>query len=101
MYPPLRALVDPVSWLAYIPPFVRALPIDSLILLHGFGAIEVALALWVLSGKNIRIPAALMTLALLLIVAFNITDMDILFRDISLALVTLALAVWPKPTETY
>ncbi len=96
LYPPLRAIVDPVSWFAYFPPFIRALPINSLVLLHGFGVVEVALALWVLSGKHIRIPAALMTLMLLAIVAFNLADMDIVFRDISIALMTLALVLWPN-----
>lgn len=95
LYPALRAVFDPESWLGYFPHFIRALPIDSLVLLHGFGAVEVALALWVLFGRNVRIPAALMTLMLLAVVAFNVADMDVVFRDISIACLTLALVFWP------
>lgn len=96
LYPPIAAVFDPVSWLAYFPRFFRAIPIDSLVLLHGFGAVEIALALWVLSGKNIRPPAILMTLMLLAIAAFNWTLADVVFRDFSIATMTLALAFWPN-----
>ncbi|OGG64439.1 hypothetical protein A3J11_00655 [Candidatus Kaiserbacteria bacterium RIFCSPLOWO2_02_FULL_55_12] len=105
MYPPLRALVDPITWLGYIPSIVRTLPaqlgfpLDPLVLLHAFGVIEVALALWMLFGRNARIPAALMTFILLAIVAFNFADMDILFRDLSIAAMTLALVFWPNVKE--
>ena len=101
LYPPLRALVDPITWLGYIPSFVRILPtqlgfpVDAPVLLHTFGAVEVVLALWLLFARNVRIPAALMSLILLAIVAFNPADIDILFRDISIAMMTLALAFWP------
>jgi hypothetical protein len=98
LYPPIAALKDPTSWLAYFPPFIRALPIDPLLLLHGFGVIEIVLALWILSGWNIRIPAALTTIMLLAIVAFNASQFDVLFRDFSIATLTLALALWPRPS---
>jgi len=96
LYPPVRAVFDPVSWLSYFPQFIRGLPIDPLVLLHGFGAIEVVLALWILFGRHIRVPAALATLMLLAIVAFNWADIDVVFRDLSIALMTLALVLWPK-----
>jgi uncharacterized membrane protein YphA (DoxX/SURF4 family) len=96
LYPPLRAVYDPISWIAYFPHFIRTLPIDSLVLLHGFGVIEVILALWILSGRNIRIPSVLATLMLLGIVVFNWADLDVVFRDLSIAAMTLALALWPE-----
>lgn len=95
-YPPVAAVFDPVSWLGYFPHFIRVLPIDSFFLLHGFGTLEIVLALWVLSGWRIRIPALLMTAMLLAIVAFNLAQMDIVFRDLSIAALTLALVLWPK-----
>ena len=96
LYPPVAAVFDPVSWFGYFPHFIRALPIDSLVLLHSFGIIEVVLALWMLSGWRIRIPALLMTVMLLVIVAFNLAQIDIVFRDLSIVALTLALALWPK-----
>ena len=106
LYPPLQALSDPISWLGYFPHFLLVLPahlgfpVDSLVFLHGFGVIEAILALWILSGRAIRIPAILATLMLLAIVVFNWADMDIIFRDITIACMTLALAFWPQPSRS-
>lgn len=96
LYPALRAIFDPVSWLAYFPTVIRDLPIDSLVLLHGFGAIEVTIALWLLSGWKILTPALLAALMLVCIVAFNTADMDVVFRDLSIAMMAFALILWPK-----
>lgn len=102
LYPAIRAIYDPTTWLAYFPPAVLDLPgqlgipIEPLVLLHGFGVLEVILALWILWGKSIRIPAVLATIILLAIVAFDWTEIDVTFRDLSIAAMTLALALWPK-----
>ena len=98
LYPPVAALIDPVSWISYIPPTVREL-VNPLVFLHTFGAIEVILALWVLSGWRIRIPAFLMTAILVVVAATNWSELPVLFRDLSLAMMTLALAVLPEPTS--
>lgn len=96
IYPPIAALSDPTGWFTYFPAFIRALPVPELVLLHGFGLLELLLAAWVLSGWRIRIPATIMTLMLLAIVLFNLSDFDILFRDLAIAAMTLALALWPR-----
>lgn len=99
LYPPYAALADPYSWLSYFPSFVHAWGINELVLLHAFGVLEVMVALWLLSGWRIRIPAALATAMLLGIVAFNWADFEVLFRDLSIAAAALALAIdaWRKP----
>lgn len=96
LYPPFAALGDPVSWAGYFPPFVRALPVDTTFLLHGFGVIEIILALWILSGWKIRFPSTVATLLLLAIILFNTPQFDVLFRDLVVAALTLALALWPQ-----
>jgi uncharacterized membrane protein YphA (DoxX/SURF4 family) len=100
LYPPLAALSDPTGWFSYFPSFIRALPVPSLVLLHGFGLIEVVLAVWVLSGWRIRIPAAIMTVMLLAIVVSNLSDFTLLFRDVAIAAMTLALALSPANERT-
>lgn len=100
LYPPFSALGDPESWVGYFPAFVHSLPVDPFVLLHAFGVVEVALALWVLSGWRIRPPAALAALMLVVIVAFNSNQFDILFRDLSIATLAFALALWPTPEPT-
>lgn len=92
LYPPINALFDPYSWLGYFPKFMHGVVSDA-VLLHGFGAIEAVLALWILSGRNIFLPSTVATLMLLAIVLFNLQDFQVVFRDLSLAAMTLALAL--------
>jgi hypothetical protein len=102
LYPPFAALRDPLSWLAYFPPFLLHLGLPDMLLLHGFGLVEVVIALWVLWGKHIQYPAALATLMLLSIVYFNAGQFDVVFRDLSIACMSASLGLqsWlrrPRP----
>ena len=72
---------------------------DAIILLHIFGVVEVIIALWILSGKYIFIPSTLAALMLLGIVVFNIPQMDVLFRDVSILLMAVTLMLLHKPTK--
>lgn len=96
LYPPYAAFVDPLSWVGYFPSFIRSLPVNELVLLQGFGVIEAVLALWVLIGHRIRIPAVVMTVILAAIVAVNLSQFEVVFRDLSIACLTLALALSPE-----
>lgn len=92
LYPPLNALVDPLAWIGYFPPFVKGY-VPDLVLLHAFGAVEIILALWILSGWRVYWPALAATGMLLGIVVFNLSNFQVLFRDISLAAMALALSM--------
>ncbi|MDE1924728.1 MAG: hypothetical protein KGH79_00925 [Patescibacteria group bacterium] len=98
LYPPIDALFDPYSWIGYFPPFLRGI-VPDLVLLHGFGIIEVIIALWILSNYKIFIPAVLAALMLATIVFFNWPEFQVLFRDMSIALAALALAVDSYKTQ--
>ena len=93
LYPPYAALIDSYSWLAYFPGFVHSWNINQLLLLHAFGVLEVVIALWLLSGYRIVIPATLATLMLLGIVVFNMPNFQVLFRDVSIAAMAIGLAM--------
>lgn len=92
IYAAVRAWFDPDSWLGYFPPFLQSTLPDN-VLLGLWGITEIVLAFWILSGKKIFIPSLLGGLSLLGVVAFNLNQIDVLFRDISLALVSLTLAI--------
>jgi uncharacterized membrane protein YphA (DoxX/SURF4 family) len=101
LYPPIAALLgDPYSWIGYFPAFTRGY-VDEMLMLHLFGAIEVIIGLWILSGVRIFIPSVLATLMLVAIVMFNLNQFDILFRDLSIASLTLSLAIMHAPKRTY
>lgn len=92
LYPPINALFDPYSWVGYLPQFVRGY-VPDLTLLHSFGLLEVVIGLWILSGKRIFLPLLAAFLILLAIVLLNVQDFQIVFRDISIATIALALAI--------
>ena len=92
LYPPLNALIDPLAWIGYFPPFMRGFVPDE-VLLHAFGIVEVIMALWILSGWRIFWPSAAATVMLVGIVVFNPTNFQVLFRDLAIAASIFALAV--------
>lgn len=92
LYPPVNALFDPYAWTGYFPPFVKGYVPDE-VLLHGFGIVEVVIALWILSGWRVFWPSVAATAMLLGIVAFNLPNFQVLFRDLSIAAIPFALAV--------
>ncbi|KND49152.1 MAG: hypothetical protein AB203_02020 [Parcubacteria bacterium C7867-008] len=99
LYPPINAFSDPNSWIGYFPSFVSSLPVEPMLLLHGFGVLEMVIAVWILSGWKIRIPSIVAAVLLITIVVFNGAQFPILFRDVSIALAALTLAFLPKSTH--
>jgi hypothetical protein len=57
------------------------------------------LALWVLSGWRITLPAFLMAFLLLFIVVTNVSEMEVVFRDVSLAGLAIALGLAHLPKK--
>ncbi len=93
LYPPVAAYFDPYSWIGFFPQFMRDIVGNDTLLLHAFGVFEVAIGLWILSGKNIFIPSVLATATLAGIIIFDWGAMDIIFRDVSILAIALALAL--------
>ncbi len=99
LYPPISAWFDPLSWVGYIPAFAYIFwPWSHFVFLHLFGVVEIILALWVLSGWKIVLPAAVMGLLILVIVVTNLSEMEVVFRDLSIAGLAFALTIrhWPQ-----
>jgi len=92
LYPPINALSDPYAWIGYFPVFLKGY-VPDLTLLHAFGVVEILLALWILSGWRIFWPSLAAAAMLLGIVAFNMPNFQVLFRDISIAAMALVLAM--------
>jgi hypothetical protein len=97
IFPAVSALGDPFAWIGYMPIYILdILPVQEITVLNIFGAIQVVIAAWILFGKDIRIPALSATILLLAIVALNWGQMDVLFRDVSIAVMSLALFLTAK-----
>lgn len=103
IYPAVNAWSDPNAWIGYFPPFVlswgAALGLDNMVVLHIFGVVELGIGAWLLWGRHLFWPSALATVMLVAIVVFNIPQMQIVFRDLSIAAMTLALALTHLPRK--
>lgn len=93
VYPAVDAYFNPGSWVGFFPMWMRSAVPDEILLLHLFGASEAIIALWILFAKRIFIPSVLASVYLVGIVAFNWRFIDLLFRDVSILGISLALAV--------
>ncbi len=93
LFPPIHAMWHPDVWIGYFPPFLFGYVPDE-VLLHGFGIVEVVIALWILSGWRIFWPSLAATAMLCGIVFFHLGSFEVLFRDISIAAAALALALY-------
>ena len=97
LYPAINAVFEPDSWIGYFPSFMLGV-LPDLVLLHSFGLIEIVIAVWLINGKGTFYSAATALVFLLLIVAFNVAQFEVVFRDLSIASIALALMLlhWPK-----
>ena len=93
IYPAVSAYFEPLSWIGFFPSFLLDIFPSETLLLNLFGISEIAIALWILVGRNIFIPSVLAALFLFGIVIFNLPSLDIIFRDISIMLMAVALAM--------
>lgn len=98
IYPAVSAYFTPLAWIGFFPPFLLDLVGEErhVLLLHAFGLSEIAIALWILLGRDIFIPSALAAFYLAAIVLFNFALLDVIFRDIPILLAAVALAVWSR-----
>lgn len=98
LYPAFDAILNPDSWIGYFPRFLQGFVPDA-VLLHSFGVVEIIIALWILSGKKIFLPSLAATAILLFIVVFNAGEFEILFRDLSIAVIAFGLAIANYPSK--
>src|SRR3989338_10972750 len=91
-YPAYGFWTNPNDWLGYIPAFVRNVGFSQDVLLILIAGFHLVLALWILSGWRIFLPSLIAAVFLGSVVYLNWNQLDVLFRDISLALAALALA---------
>lgn len=98
LYPAIDAFLNPYTWFGYFPPFLQGI-LPDMILLHGFGALEIILGLWILFGKHIYWGAVFASVILAGIIVFNFNNFEVLFRDVSILAMTVALAILHKPNN--
>lgn len=90
-YAAIASFADPLTWAGYLPHFVLKL-IDPTLAIKATALVEIVLAAWLLIGKYTRYAALVSTLMLIGILASNLGELTITFRDVGLIAAALALA---------
>lgn len=93
LYAAVSSFLTPYNWIGYFPVFLRDLVPENILLLT-FSIFEIFLAIWILWGKYLFYSSVLASISLLGIIIFNFSQMDIIFRDISILLTAVSLSVY-------
>ena len=94
LYAGIGGFVRPENWIGWFPVWARDLfPWGDGALLAVFGVFEILLGLWLISGAKLFWSSLVAGVLLIGISIFNFGSMDIIFRDIALALAAFGLAV--------
>jgi hypothetical protein len=89
-YAAVASLRHPEVWVGYLPVFLTNV-FSANLLLVGFSAVEIILAVWLFWGKKLAWSSMIAALMLAAITIVNLNILDITFRDIGLAMAALAL----------
>ena len=92
LYAATASLVDPSSWIGFVPQGLRDI-LPATVILGIFSAYEIVLSAWLMSSKKTFWAASLAALTLAAITFTNLGVLDIIFRDIGLLLAAISLAV--------
>ena len=87
-YAAIASLLLPQNWIGFLPSFIR-----TPFMLTLFSIYEIILGLWLLSNKKTFYASVVAALTMFSIVVINITMLDLVFRDIAIFFMAVALAV--------
>ncbi len=91
----ISAFANPQAWIGYVPTFLgSSVTRGYFLVLHD--VINMALGVWLLSGKKTYYAAIVSCLALAGIIITNLGSFLITFRDVGLFFAAVALAVMSK-----
>ncbi len=97
IYTAVAIFLNPLSWTGYFPNFLlKIFSGNEILLLYIFSISEILIAIWILIGRNARLPSILASIYLTLIIISNFQFMDIIFRDISILAMALSLTILEK-----
>lgn len=91
VYAAVAAWFSPNDWIGYLPAIV-ADSASGALALQLWGGVEIGVALWLLSGKKAVWSAFVAAFLLLGVIMQNVTLFEIVFRDIAILFMALALA---------
>ena len=95
LYAGIASLISPENWIGYIPQFIQN-NFSASVLLILFSVYEISIGLWLLSNKKIFYASILSSKIMFLIIIFNFSVFDVVFRDIAILLMAISLVILSK-----
>lgn len=95
LYAAISSLLSPDRWVGFVPGFMENI-ISRENFLIIFSIYEIILSVYLLSNRRIFLVSILSSITLLFILAINVVQLDILFRDIAILFMSLALLALSK-----
>ena len=101
LYAALASFMDPETWATFLPKMLRdTFPDQILMFLFAFSIYELLLVAVLLLDTFVYWAAILSALTMIGIVVTNAAGMDVVFRDVAIMFMALALAVLKKPVAS-
>ena len=95
LYAGIASLISPENWVGFIPQFIQNnFPASILLIL--FSVYEISIGLWLLSNKKIFYASILSSKIMFLIIIFNFSVFDVVFRDIAILFMAISLVILSK-----
>ena len=94
IYVAISSFLNPSSWIGFFPGFLQK---DNI--LTAFSVYEIILGIWILSGKKLFYSSILAGLTLFGIIISNFGAFDIVFRDITILFMAIALALLSRDNK--
>ena len=95
LYAGIASLISPENWIGYIPQFIQN-NFSASVLLILFSVYEISIGLWLLSNKKIFYASILSSKIMFLIIIFNFSVFDVVFRDIAILFMAISLVILSK-----
>lgn len=90
LYAAVEAFRQPIAWVSFVPDFTTKF-VAAKTSLDIISVIQIGLAAWLLTGKYLRLAAAVAIALFAGIVIFNLDSLYVTFRDFGLICMALAL----------
>ena len=92
LYAGIGSLLNPLSWLGFIPVWLRnIIPPNIFLPIHA--VLDIIIGLWLITGRKQFYASLIASLTLFSIVIFNIGVLDVIFRDIAILFSAVALMI--------
>lgn len=95
IYSGISSFANPYSWVGFVPNIVKLI-ISRETFLFIFSIFQIILGMWLFSNYKVRIASIFSIISLSGIIIFNISSLEIIYRDIAILSMAVVLAIMER-----